>query len=69
MTIPKNIRRQVKMLYIWYPKNRTGLNIIHKENDIIEMPEELTNVKKQLKQGKHTHLIMRIEHPRAYEIC
>ena len=65
--IPKNIRRQAKMLYIWYPKNRTDLNVIHEENDIIEMGE-LTNVKEQLKQGKHICLIMRVEHPRAYEI-
>ena len=56
------------MLYICYPKNRTDLNIIHEENDVIEMPEELANVKEQLKRGKHTCLIMRIEHPRAYEI-
>ena len=55
------------MLYIQYPKNRTDLNVIHEENDVIEM-EELANVKKQLKQGKHTCLIMRMEHPRAYEI-
>ena len=56
------------MLYIWYPKNRTDLNIINEENDVIETPEELVNIKKQLKQGKHTCLIMRMEHPRAYEI-
>ena len=68
-TVPKNIRREAKMLYIWYPKNQTDLNTIHEENDIIETPEELENVKKQLKQGKHTCLIMRMEHPRAYEIC
>ena len=37
--IPNNIRRQAKMLYVWYPKNRTDLNIIHEENDIIEMEE------------------------------
>ena len=66
--VPKNIRRQAKMLYICYPKNRTDLNNIHEENDVIETPEELVNVKKQLKQGKHTCLIMRIEHPRAYAI-
>ena len=66
--VPKNIRRQAKMLYVWYPKNRTGLNIIRKENDVIETPEELANVKKELEQGKHTCLIMRMEHPRAYEI-
>ena len=35
--IPNNIRRQAKMLYIWYPKNRTDLNAIHEENDIIEI--------------------------------
>ena len=66
--IPNNIRRQAKMLYVWYPKNRTDLNIISEENDVIEMPEELARVKAQLKWGKHTCLIMRMEHPRAYEI-
>ena len=65
--IPNNIRRQAKMLYVWYPKNRTDLNTIHEENDIIG-PEELARVKAQLKWGKHTCLIMRMEHPRAYMI-
>ena len=65
--IPNNIRRQAKILYVWYPKNRTDLNTIHKENDVIEM-EELARVKAQLKWGKHTCLIMRMEHPRAYMI-
>ena len=48
--IPNNIRRQAKMLYVWYPKNRTDMNTIHEENDIIEMQEELARVKAQLKQ-------------------
>ena len=65
--IPNNIRRQAKMLYVWYPKNRTDLNTIHEENDVIEM-EELANVKEKLKQEKHTCLIMRMEHPRAYQV-
>ena len=56
------------MLYVRYHKNRTDLNTIHEENDIIEMGE-LARVKAQLKQGKHTCLIMMMEHPRAYEIC
>ena len=38
--IPNNIRRQAKMLYVWYPKNRTDLNTIHEENDVVG-PEEL----------------------------
>ena len=65
--VPNNIRRQAKMLYIWYPKNRTDLNTIHEENDIIGR-EELATVKAQLKWGKLTCLIMRMEHPRAYKI-
>ena len=65
--IPNNIRRQAKMLYVWYPKNRTDLNTIHEENDVIG-PEELARVKAQLKQGKHACLIMRMEHARAYMI-
>ena len=66
--VPNNIRRQAKMLHVWYPKNRTDLNTIHEENDVIEMGE-LVNVKEKLKRGKHTCLIMRMEHPRAYKIC
>ena len=66
--VPNNIRRQAKMLYAWYPKNRTDLKVIHEENDVIEIGE-LARVKAQLKRGKHTCLIIRMEHPRAYEIC
>ena len=66
--VPKNIKRQAKMLYVWYPKNRTDLNTIHEENNVIETSEELANVKKQLKLGKHTCLVMRMDHLRAYEI-
>ena len=61
--VPNNIRRQAKMLYIWYPKNRTDLNTIHEENDVIGL-EKLATVKAQLKWGKDTCLIMRMEHPR-----
>ena len=66
-TAPNNIRSKAKMLYVWYPKNRTDLNTIHEENDVIGQGE-LARVKAQLKWGKHTCLIMRMEHPRAYLI-
>ena len=56
------------MLYVWYPKNRTDLNVIHGENNVLETQKELANVKAQLKRGKNTCLIMRMEHLRAYEI-
>ena len=66
-TVPNKIRKQAKMLYTWYPKNRMDLNTIHEENDVIEMVE-LARVKAQLKWGKHTCLIMRMEHPRVYQV-
>ena len=61
--VPYNIRGQAKMLYVWYPKNRMDLNTTHEENDVIEMGE-LARVKAELKLGKHTCLIMIMEHPR-----
>ena len=51
--IHNNIRRQAKMIYVWYPKNSIDLNAIHEENDVIETQEELARVKVQLKRGKH----------------
>ena len=36
------------MLYVWYPKNRTDLNTIHEENDMIGS-EELARFKEKLK--------------------
>ena len=65
--IPNSIRRQAKMLYVWYPKKRTDLNTIHEGSDVIGLGE-LARVKAELKWGKHTCLIMRMEHPRAYKI-
>ena len=54
--VPDNIKRQAKMLYVWYPKNRTDLNTIHEENDIIEMGE-LARVKAELIWWDHNCLI------------
>ena len=46
--VPNNIRRQAKMFYVWYPKDRMDLNTIHEEIDIIGW-EKLARVKAQLK--------------------
>ena len=60
--IPNNIRRQAKMLYVWYPKNITDLNTIHEENDIIETQEELVRVKGQLQRFDKLSLFDRFRH-------
>ena len=56
------------MLYIWYPKKQGDWDINHKKSDVIEMPGEVASTEKKVRQGKHTCLVMRTEHPRAYEI-
>ena len=44
-SVPLNIRKQAKMLYVWYPKKRGDWDTIHEENDVIKTREELANVK------------------------
>ena len=33
--IPKNLRRQAKAIYVWYPKERGDLKAIHNKNDVL----------------------------------
>ena len=33
--IPKNLRRQAKAIFVWYPKERGDLKMIHDENDVL----------------------------------
>ena len=33
--IPKDLRRQSKAIFVWYPKERGDLKAIHEENDIL----------------------------------
>ena len=33
--IPKNLRRQAKAIFVWYPKERRDLKMVHDENDVL----------------------------------
>ena len=33
--IPKNLRRQAKAIFVWYPKERADLRTIQEENDVL----------------------------------
>ena len=33
--ISKNLRRQAKVIFVWYPKARTDLKMIHDEKDVL----------------------------------
>ena len=53
--IPKNLRRQAKAIFIWYPKERGDLKMIHEENDVLT-DDELVVVRSLLKKSKHACL-------------
>ena len=55
------------MLYVWYLKKGGDWDMIHEENDTIETSAKLATAKMELQQDKHTCLVMRTEHPRAYK--
>ena len=63
--IPKNIRRQAKMFYVWNPKCRNDMNIILGENDVVDVGDE-RKIKKELKSEKYICLVICMEFPQSY---
>ena len=54
--------------HTWHSNRRADWDTIYEENDFIKTPEEVVSVKKKLRQGKQTCLVMRMEHLRAYKV-
>ena len=65
--IPKNLRRQAKAIFVWYPKERGDLKVIHEENDVLT-DNELIVAKKCLKKSKYGCLYIRNEYPRGFKL-
>ena len=63
--IPKNLRRQAKAIFTWYPKERGDMRTIHKENDILTN-DELIVVNEHLKNLKQACLYIRNEYSRGF---
>ena len=63
--IPKNIRRQKKMLFLWYPHERSDLKLVDVETNVIE---DLEDVNQQLKSSEHACLYIRLQYPREYKV-
>ena len=65
--IPKNLRRQSKTKFTWYPKERGDMRIIHEENDVLTN-DELIVFKEHLKNIKQACLYIRNEYPRGFNL-
>ena len=53
--IPKNLRRQAKAIFLWYPNKRADLKAILDENDVLT-DDELVVARDFLKKSKHACL-------------
>ena len=65
--IPKNLRRQAKAIFVWYPKERAHLKMIHDENDVLT-DDELVVARNFLKKSKHACLYIQNEYPRGFRL-
>ena len=63
--IPKNLRMQAKAIFVWYPKERPDLKIIHDENNVLT-DDELVVVRGHLKKSRHACLYTRKKHPLGF---
>ena len=65
--IPKNLRRQAKAIFVWYPKERADLKMIHDQNNLLT-DDDLVVVRDFLRKSKHACLYIRNEHPRGFKL-
>ena len=65
--IPKNLRKQAKAIFVWYPKERGDLKAIHEENDVLT-DDELVVARGLLKESRYGCLYMRNEYPRGFRL-
>lgn len=65
--IPKNLRRQKKAVFIWYPNETNDFKLIDQETNVIPS-DAFENVKNQLKNLEHGCLYIKLKYPRAFNI-
>ena len=65
--VPKNLRRQKKQLFAWYPSEKSDLKILDEETNLMNS-EDLAKIKEKLKREKHACLYVRLDHPRMFKI-
>ena len=65
--IPKYLRRQAKTIFVWYPKEKGDLKMIHNKNDVL-MDDELVVVRDLFKKSKHACLYICNEFPRGFRL-
>ena len=62
----KNLRKKAKATFVWYPKERAALKMIHDENNVLT-GDEMLIVRSLLNESKHECLYIENEHPRGFK--
>ena len=65
--LPKNLRRQKKQLFVWYPSEKSDLKMVDEETNLMTS-DDLVKIKERLKIKKHACLYVRLEHPRFFQV-
>ena len=65
--IVKDFRDNIRMLVLFYNKDKSAMEDALKENNIIPK-DEIEGILKTLKDNKHSKLIMQLEQPLYYEV-
>ena len=65
--IPKNLRKQAKVIFVWYPKERGDLKAIHEENDVLT-DDELVVARGLLKESRLGCMYIRNQYPRGFRL-
>ena len=65
--IPKDLRRQSKAIFVWYPKERGDLKAIHEKNAVLA-DDELVVARGILRESKYGCLYIRNEYPRGFRL-
>ena len=65
--IPKKLREQVKAIFVWYPKARADLKMIHDENDV-PTDNELVVARDVFKKSKYACLYIQNQFPREFKL-
>ena len=65
--ILKKLRQQTKAIFVWYPKTRIDLEMIHDENDVVT-DDELVVARNFFKKSKHACLYMKNKFTRRFRL-
>ena len=63
----KKFEKKAKAVFVWYPKEREDLKMIHDENNVLT-DDELVVARNFLKKSNHACLYIRNEYPRGFKL-